>query len=640
MDGMEIEVDEMDAVLEFVVTRWTIGDVQRKGDCLPNHIAASNADAPPEHSHASSSAADDVQRKRARHASTLVTENIQLNGAVQAVQASCSVAKEHQTQPFRKQRVTRTEHVSIFKNAPSVEVTNRIAAMYENANLAPGTRKNRSLVEALYTGFVRGPEVKATTSDIFSVEVTAVVLYAAFCGIADSETSQFSRKQNNSEIMWQRKPCTGATAIQELTAGPSTTQLNEKATWFKNLGRTGQLELVSKSFSFLWEYASVNPLFNERRRRVEGWAIGGFTWQTPLLTQLAPEYHRTPELKDGDKGDIVGKEACDELLRSCEQKILDGLIGDPFEGVDDGSLFTKFIGGLNVSDVHLQFDGNLLVGTIDLSFIKGETICNNQYTFRVGLPAESVHVCSAANWMFINFYTRGFFVVSNVAKILEKKDLRIKEDCLSFPVIPALDSNNFTTYNNCTKYLKKITRMAGMQASLVTMNSHRKALATTTALLAQHSCLEGGKGVLYSAGVNRLVDRRIAKPLPVVENDTVEAACLQIEEYTSATTSTARRKAICDTLQTALTDEADQKFWDKRGTAPFLPRFDINEIVKAYGNLSEFLMFVMTFAVIDPSIIKQKLVYFLNIAKFPPTLSLKITVAQHTPTRKNEKKST
>ncbi|KAI9324307.1 hypothetical protein DFJ73DRAFT_768409 [Zopfochytrium polystomum] len=201
-----------------------------------------------------------------------------------------------------------------------------------------------------------------------------------------------------------RSSSRSATAIQELTAGPSTTQLNEKATWFENLGRTGQLELVSKSFSFLREYTSVNLLFNERRRRVEGWAIGGFTLlrfavaNTIAHSTGARISSYTRAQGYGDKGDIVGKEARNELLRSCEQKILDGLIGDPFEGVDDESLFTKFIGGLNVSDVHLQFDGNLLVGTIDLSFIKGETIRNNQYTFRVGLPAESVHVCSTANW--------------------------------------------------------------------------------------------------------------------------------------------------------------------------------------------------------------------------------------------------
>ncbi|KAI9318853.1 hypothetical protein DFJ73DRAFT_769722 [Zopfochytrium polystomum] len=530
---MEIEVDEMDAVLEFVVTRWTIGDVWRKGDCLPNHIAASNADAPPEHSHASSSAADDVQLKRARHASTLVTENIQLSevvqsshttssdadnlqlngthqlnhslrsdGAVQAVQAGRSVAKEHQTQ---KQRVTRTEHVSIFKNAPSVEVTNRIAAMYENANLAPGTRKNRSLVEALYTGFVRGPEVKATTSDIFSVEVTAAQAMHKRNGQhahCFSYGTVKTRLKTLLAIVMFSFAFKVAFHFQELTVGPSTTQLNEKATWFKNLGRTGQLELVAKSFSSLREYESVNPLFNERRRRVE--RLGN--WWIHVANTIAhstgariSSYTRAQGY--GDKGDIVGKEARDELLRSCEQKILDGLIGDPFEGVDDESLFTKFIGGLN-----------------------------------------------------------------------------------------------------------KITRMAG-----ITSDNELPS-----------------KGFSHNYGI------------ALVENDTVEAACLQIEEYTSATTSTARRKAIRDTQRTALTDEADQKFWDKRGTAPFLPRFDINEIVKAYGNLSEFLMFVMTFAVIDPSIIKQKLVYFLNIAKssFPATLSLKITAAQYTPTRKNEKKST
>ncbi|KAJ3149524.1 hypothetical protein HDU86_006929 [Geranomyces michiganensis] len=101
-------------------------------------------------------------------------------------------------------------------------------------------------------------------------------------------------------------------------------------------------------------------------------------------------------------------------------------------------------GGLCAGAVNLRLERQPVVhitGTIDIQFLKGETIVDPNVVMKTRIPFEEEQFASLGPWLFVMFAIRDMFVVP-WAEALEKGRFALKEDAKKWPVLPQIDKAN------------------------------------------------------------------------------------------------------------------------------------------------------------------------------------------------------
>ncbi|KAJ3161493.1 hypothetical protein HDU86_007275 [Geranomyces michiganensis] len=130
-------------------------------------------------------------------------------------------------------------------------------------------------------------------------------------------------------------------------------------------------------------------------------------------------------------------------------------------------------GGLCAGAVNLQLrDAPVrhITGTIDVQFLKGETIVDPNVVMKTRIPYEEEQFASLGSWLFIMFAINDMFAVP-WAEALEKRRFALKEGAKQWPVLPQIDKAN-AIFNDkeagttaFSRFFKQVARECGLNVT-------------------------------------------------------------------------------------------------------------------------------------------------------------------------------